>query len=305
MSQAAPKWSPLQCGRRWIYFRYVKNKWYELDRVIRRAEVVDDGLLRIELMNGLVYFDRKTPMSPDRLAGDWAFKCGAKRSMASVRFLPEYEKLYTRLYQEFVADVHLDVFALSHGDTVIDAGANIGGFTLNAARLVGERGRVLAVEPGETNLGMLRRSVAASSLANVTVVPKGLWDHHDRKVFHLDDSPGLNSLYAERPGIESGAGSAGARTEEIEVDTLDNICAGLGVDRLELVKMDIEGAEIRALQGADEVLRNMKPKLVVEAGHKVDGRPTHETIVPFLEERGYTTRLHPKDGTIYAWPPEA
>ena len=84
---------------------------------------------------------------------------------------------------------------------------------------------------------------------------------------------------------------------EIKVDTLDNILEGLKIDRVNFIKMDIEGAEIEALKGMKETLGNNDVKLAIASYHKVNGQPTYKTIIPMMREMGFNSRF--KDGISY------
>jgi 3-dehydroquinate dehydratase len=86
--------------------------------------------------------------------------------------------------------------------------------------------------------------------------------------------------------------------EEIEVDTLDNILEELGVTRVDFIKMDIEGAEIQALEGMERTLKENDVRLVIAAYHEVDGKPTWKTIVPWLKQMGFRVRV--RESYVYA-----
>jgi FkbM family methyltransferase len=143
--------------------------------------------------------------------------------------------LVDTLYDIFVRNFYTRFQAPKAGETVVDAGANIGVFTILAAKLVGERGRVIAIEPERKNLKNLRNNLKINGLKNVSVVPKGLWSRREKKKLYLNDAnPGAHTLVGK-----SSLGDA----EEIEVDTLDNILEELGVTRVDFIKMDIEGGD--------------------------------------------------------------
>lgn len=74
---------------------------------------------------------------------------------------------------------------------------------------------------------------------------------------------------------------------KIKVDTMDNILKDLKIDKVDFITMDIEGAEIEALEGAKETLRNNDVKLAIASYHKIDGQPTYKTIIPMMEKIGF------------------
>lgn len=118
------------------------------------------------------------------------------------------------------------------GDTVIDGGANIGFFTIYLSKLVGPTGKVIAIEPGENNLWKLEANIRLNGLRNVQIVRKPLWRNHDMVTLHMRAEGGRNSLF---PGESFGR-------QEIEACTLGDFLPA------RLAKLDIEGAEVAALE---------------------------------------------------------
>lgn len=147
---------------------------------------------------------------------------------------------------------------LSPGDTFVDAGANIGFFTVVGANIVGPQGKVIAVEMIDETAAILRTHVAINGLANVTVVEQALSQRAGEEIVaHLPvDHVGQATLLAET--------LHGARTREIRVTTttLDMITQGL--ERIDLMKIDLEGAEAMALEGAQDMLQRTR-RVIFEA----------------------------------------
>ena len=135
----------------------------------------------------------------------------------------------------------------------------------------------------------LKKNIEVNKLKNVTVIQKGLWSKKDRLKFYLKPVPGGHSLVTHK--------DSAIQITEVEVDTLDNILRELGVDRVNFIKMDIEGAEIEALKGMADTLGNNDVKLAIASYHKVDGQPTYKTIIPMMREMGFNS--HFKDGISY------
>jgi FkbM family methyltransferase len=132
------------------------------------------------------------------------------------------------------------------GMNVWDVGANVGAMALILARLVGRHGQVLAIEPGVRNAARLREHVRQAS--NVQVVQKA-----------VSDREGLASF--EGDGRSDGHLSATGALK-VRVATLDSLINDHGAPQL--VKVDIEGHELPAFQGATRLLTEARPTLVVE-----------------------------------------
>ena len=155
--------------------------------------------------------------------------------------LGAYENAMTRTFLE----------RLGPGMTFVDIGANLGYYTVLACGTVG---RIVAFEPSVDNVAILRKNVDANGATNVTVVPSGIGDTVETRRLSLDaDNKGKHSLV-------EGAG----RSEEISVTTLDRARAERGIERVDLIKMDIEGWEAHAFAGMRETLRRDRPTIFFE-----------------------------------------
>jgi FkbM family methyltransferase len=133
---------------------------------------------------------------------------------------------------------------LRPGMTVVDAGAHVGQYTLLASGLVGPAGRVIAFEPHPVLGRVLRRNVARAGCANVTVSSLALG--RARGTAELVLAPPANhGASSLRPGPQEPG-------VQVQVDTLDQALAGPG--RVDLIKIDVEGAELDVLDGAGRTL---------------------------------------------------
>jgi FkbM family methyltransferase len=148
------------------------------------------------------------------------------------------------------------------GGTFVDVGANIGLYSLAAARIVGPGGRVLAFEPSPRERELLERNVARNALAHVSVDSRALGDVEDgQAILHLADEQhgGQNTLGAVVYENVRVVGDAIAR-----MTTLDHAVAEGGFDSVDVVKIDVEGAEFSVLSGAHDTMRKFRPVLMME-----------------------------------------
>lgn len=141
--------------------------------------------------------------------------------------------------------------ALRPGMAVADIGAHIGFYTLLAAKRVGPQGKVYAVEPSEDNLGFLRENLELNGLLNVEVHPVAVGAKREVRTFHLTGSSDSHGFYSH-PLTET--------VEEISVQAvpIDEIVAG----EVGLMKIDVEGAELEALEGMRRTLTE-NPRLTL------------------------------------------
>lgn len=142
------------------------------------------------------------------------------------------------------------------GDTVLDIGANIGYFTLLAARLAGAAGRVIAFEPDPANFRILKMNVEKNGYANVTLVDKAVSDRTGNARLYLSaTNRGDHRLTDPKDGRKSVA---------VGTVALDSFLKKLD-RKVQFIKMDIQGAEAAALAGMKGLIRsNRGLKLVVE-----------------------------------------
>ena len=138
---------------------------------------------------------------------------------------------------------------LRPGDVFVDAGANVGFYTLLASRLVGPTGRVLAVEMMPATAAILRQHVAINGCTNVEIVEKALSDRPGETI--------MARVPAGKHGQATVADFAHAydsfEEHEVGTATLDEVCRGR--KRIALLKLDLEGAELQALAGARAMLQ--------------------------------------------------
>jgi FkbM family methyltransferase len=171
------------------------------------------------------------------------------------------------------------------GMTFIDAGANMGLYSIFAARRVGARGKVLALEPSGREFEILQRNVKLNLLTNVITIRKAVSDRASEvelSVAPLEKS-GHNTLGA------FGYDTPLAHRERVQAERLDDIVYGEGLARVDVIKMDIEGAEMAALRGAVETLRQFKPVLILELSDRSlqhQGTGSGE-VLAWLEQQGY------------------
>ncbi len=146
--------------------------------------------------------------------------------------------------------------SLRPGDCVLDIGANVGYYSLLAASLVGPGGSVHAFEPCETALTSLRRNVALNPAAAVTLHPLALADRVQSAPFFVasEAHTGLSSL--------RDLGDRTHRVAEVATAPLDHLIDTIPPVRL--MKIDVEGAELRVLRGARGLLERDRPDLLLE-----------------------------------------
>lgn len=144
---------------------------------------------------------------------------------------------------------------LRPGDTAVDIGANIGLLTMACARAVGAGGRVYSFEPEKRMADLLERTLAMNGLAQVRLLRKAVSAEPGTLNFNVSRIPGHSSLFA-LPEQEEG------HVQEVDVVRLDDVVPAR--DRVNLVKIDVEGAEMDVVKGMRRVLED-NPDIAVVA----------------------------------------
>lgn len=160
------------------------------------------------------------------------------------------------------------------GWVVYDLGANIGIYSMLYSKLVGERGKVFSFEPLPANLNDLRENLELNSCRNVTIHAVAIGKVRSRCTFEIGQNNSQGKL------VDGGSGSA--ELIDVEVERLDELVAA-GLPAPDLIKVDIEGGEADALEGAEQLIAARKPALFVELHTPEQDR----RVGAFLSKQGY------------------
>ena len=176
------------------------------------------------------------------------------------------------------------------GSCVIDIGANVGFFTRGFARATGKDGVVLAFEPQTVPRSILTTASFFKRNQNIHILPFALGELAGLMTLHIPFKPkgdvGINLAHGGNP--EEMEQHFKLKQETVPVARLDDVLARYDFGPISMIKIDVEGAELNVLRGAEQTLRTHKPVIVCE----IDGREhrfgeSAEALVSFLAELGY------------------
>lgn len=202
------------------------------------------------------------------------------RWLDSKFYLSDFGSFIMFDYEEPLADV----FKPTGGDVVLDIGAHQGRYSMLASRLVGDGGRVVALEPHPSNFETLTRNLQLNGISNVSPLQLAAHSKSSTMVLFETDSSPWHSMSSQLP-IRLGARLR--RKIEVTATTIDELVKELDLEKVDWVKIDVEGVEYDVLRGMASVLEKNLPRLVIEVHSAESGRLVRE----YLRARGYATRI--------------
>jgi FkbM family methyltransferase len=186
---------------------------------------------------------------------------------------------------------------LQAGSVFVDVGASVGYFTILAGRAVGHEGKVISCEPGPQNQSVLLLNTVVNGLDNVRILPYAVSDAAAILLYH--HLGGGNGAISAFDGTPESVGSS----ELVQARMLDDILEG--EPRVDVVKIDVEGAEGRVIAGATQTLRRHAPTLLFEfspPGLQAVSGVSGEELLASLAALGYRFRVlgSVRSGTVSA-----
>ncbi len=167
---------------------------------------------------------------------------------------------------------------LGKGDVFIDIGANVGYFSVIASRIIGKSGKVYAFEAIPKICGLLSESIAINDIKNIMLFNNAVYSEKNKVLFHCMK----NSAFSHISGDNTSDNA-------IETDsiTLDSMLHKLG--KVDVMKIDVEGAEMNVLLGGEKLIDRYKPRIVMEVQDWSLQRFNYNSkdIISFLGKLGY------------------
>ena len=172
---------------------------------------------------------------------------------------------YEQPLQSYFEDLESGIF--------VDIGANIGKYTVKVARRIGDRGKVIAIEPDTQTFQALQKHIKLNGLTNVIAINAACWK--EPRELRLDISPSVTTSGGFTVKRDSGLNIP------VKGLKLDDILKSLAIEQVDFIKIDVEGAEMEVLQGATETVNQSKSaRILVE----IQNNETLENLSSLLEE---------------------
>ena len=180
---------------------------------------------------------------------------------------------------------------IKSGDTVLELGAFRGFGTIKLSQLVGNNGKVISVESSTPNFEILKKNIDVNKISNVSIINKGIWN-----------KKGMSLLYKEenqRTSLVKDLLKKSKNEIEIEVDTVDNILLENKIKKPDFITLEINAAEIEALQGMKNTLSEKGIRIISAGWYNYQGKPAWKLIKKILEDYEFSVYIG-KQNRVYA-----
>lgn len=175
-------------------------------------------------------------------------------------------------------DNYQHYYKVKEGDVIIDGGANVGILTLLFATIIKKKGRVYAFEPDKYNIKMLNSNLSLNDIGNIYSVHKELlWSSESIIDFQESGTVASSALWF----------SSEENIVKKKAITLDKWCEVNNIHRLDYIKMDIEGAELEAIEGCREIIKKHQPNFAIASYHMINNEPTYIKLEAFFKRINY------------------
>lgn len=190
--------------------------------------------------------------------------------------------LFTNEALYFVApdfNYYQHFYMVKNGDVVIDAGANCGHLSIYYSKLVGKSGKIYAFEPDKFNIERINNNIKLNEelATNIEIESLLLWNENKLIDFYESGTVGSSAVWI--PDV--------SKCVKKEAIRIDDWVKNNNINKLDFIKMDIEGAEIEALEGCEQTIKNLKPNFAIASYHYVNEEQTYIKVEEFFKRINY------------------
>lgn len=223
-------------------------------------------------------------------------KLGIRKETAKI-YIPKYDyKFHCPLnlvdYMSLISreETILTRFDPRAGDVVLDIGANLGRYTVIAAKKVLNQGKVISIEANPTIFNLLVKNIKLNELTNVVPLNYAVFSEKTKIKFFVNTELRNNQYGTVNPDIGNFENKGLEQYVYVDADTVDSILSEnhINFHEVKWMKVDVEGAEFDVIKGSKELLSNAKNlQLIVEMHNLSTGKTYYDEIKNFLELYGY------------------
>lgn len=179
----------------------------------------------------------------------------------------------------FEGPYETDSVQVKNGDYVVDAGANLGLFSILSSEKVGPVGIVYAFEPIQKAGELLEKNIEVNKCQNIKVLPLALGQQNGQVSFQVGKELGSSSAVFSKEVVN------GSESETVEMRTLDFLVESGEITRVDFIKADIEGGERDLLAGAKETIKKFHPRLSICIYHRPNDKQVLTDLLLSIEPK--------------------
>lgn len=260
-----------------------KEEYYQrISELKIKKSGVEDGLPFVELENNLKFYSH-FPDKVQRVLYRKFISPEIKKVLCedAINVAQDIVKRYLGPRTKKETQASGKYFDFNEGEIIVEAGAFIGFYVIRASELVGETGKVIAIEAVPENFEIMKRNVEANGLKNVILVNKAIWNTPTKIKFYREGKQ-IGSITQEVVTTDNFI--------EVPADTIDNILADNNISQIDFARIQLNGVELEALEGMEKTLTT-HPKILVAGIYTKNGIPVQKLLKEYLDKKGYKTEI--------------
>ena len=252
-------------------FYYLLDHLKRIVRINKTLKIESSGVDYIKLSNGKIFTGHKAKKHYKRLHFLLNKQLRKLVSPDLMQVLFDIDFRYMSRKNNLKEGKYLNV---KKGDIVFEVGAYIGYHAMRLSEFVGDTGKVIAIEAVPANFDIMKKNIELNNIKNITLLDMAIWN-----------SKGVISMNTDEHQKNSAVGGVVSSKNKIKLpcNTIDNICKDLNISKVDFVRIQINGAELQALQGMEKTIKQ-KPKLLVAVPYM-----NKDKVIGLLESKGYST----------------
>jgi FkbM family methyltransferase len=177
---------------------------------------------------------------------------------------------------------------LEKGMTCLDIGANIGYYVTLESKVIGDQGKILAIEPSPLNFEFLKRNMELQSTKNIEVFNFAAGDKIGQINFVMDENESNSGRVISDDKVTKWSGPV----TKLPVKTIDSFLDEIKIDKIDFLRMDVEGYEYHIFQGMKNTIKKSKPIIAIEVHKSIMGVETTKKWLNELKNEGYELKSY-------------
>lgn len=247
---------------------------------ITQAGVDTEGDAYIKLEGGPIFFGEKALPKDRKYYNTLPFSVRRKVPFETMRVAIDIATRYYEGGLKYGGPYKTDRYQPKLGDTAVEMGAFRGYFIMRLCEWVGNKGRVVAIEPMPENIRILKKNLESNSFTNCTVIEKGVWFEADEMVFNKKQTDNQSSSLV--------MSNHGKEQYSVPVDSLDNILEEAQLNNCDFMVIQLNGVEIDALNGMTKIRPG---NLAIAARYDKPGQSAISEIGKWMNKNGYNYEI--------------